>query len=200
MVLSLAPTIAQMRFMHGTSMATPKVAMPNSELVFKTDPVSAELIREQFRTIGANVTGRRTFDDAQAWGGRDPYGVPSFIVSHTIPMEWSGPDSPFTFVTDGVASAIAQAKTAAGNKDVAVAAASIAQQCLNLGLLDEIQIHLAPVLLGEGIRLFDHLSIAPMQLECTRVIEAPSCYSSVFPRCQIIGDYESESPILSPTD
>ncbi|MDI6697074.1 MAG: dihydrofolate reductase family protein [Anaerolineales bacterium] len=150
-----------------------EVAMPNSELVFKTDPVSAELIREQFRTIGANVTGRRTFDDAQAWGGRDPYGVPSFIVSHTIPMEWSGPDSPFTFVTEGVASAIAQAKAAAGNKDVAVAAASIAQQCLNLGLLDEIQIHLAPVLLGEGIRLFDHLSIAPMQLERTRVIEAP---------------------------
>jgi dihydrofolate reductase len=150
------------------------VAMPNSELVFKTDPLSAELIREQFRSIGANVTGRRTFDDARAWGGRDPYGVPSFIVSHTVPEEWSGPGSPFTFVTDGVASAIAQAKAAAGDKDVAVAAASIAQQCLKLGLLDEIQIHLAPVLLGGGVRLFDDCHTAPIGLERTRVVEAPS--------------------------
>jgi hypothetical protein len=63
--------------------------MPKSELTFRTDPVSAELIREQFRTVGANVTGRRTFEDAGAWG-RDPYGVPSFIVSHTVPAEWSG--------------------------------------------------------------------------------------------------------------
>ncbi len=150
-----------------------EVKMPNSELTFRTDPVSAELIREQFRTVGANVTGRRTFEDAGAWGGRDPYGVPSFIVSHTVPAEWSRPDSPFTFVTDGVASAIAQAKAAAGGKNVAVAAASIAQQCLRLGLLDEIQLHIAPVLLGEGIRLFDHLGVGPIALECIRVVEAP---------------------------
>lgn len=150
-----------------------EVLMPNNQLIFRTDPVSAELIREQFRTIGANVTGRRTFDDAQAWGGKDPYGVPSFIVSHTVPPEWSASDSPFTFVTDGVASAIAQAKAAAGERDVAVAAASIAQQCLQLGLLDEIQLHLVPVLLGVGVRLFDNLGITLVQLERTRVVEAP---------------------------
>ena len=122
---------------------------------------------------GASVTGRRTFDIANAWGGKDPHGVPSFIVSHSVPAEWSGARSPFTFVTDGVASAIAQAKAAAGHKDVGVAAASIAQQCLKLGLLDEIQIHLVPVLLGEGIRLFDHLGAAPIELERMRVVEAP---------------------------
>ena len=150
-----------------------EIAMPSYELVFKTDPVSAELMRESFRTYGASVTGRRTFDIANAWGGKDPHGVPSFIVSHSVPAEWSGARSPFTFVTDGVASAIAQAKAAAGHKDVGVAAASIAQQCLKLGLLDEIQIHLVPVLLGEGIRLFDHLGAAPIELERTRVVEAP---------------------------
>ena len=115
------------------------------------------------------MTGRRTFDVANAWGGKDPYGIPSFIVSHTAPSEWVGEDSPFTFVTDGVASVIAQAKEAAGEKHVGVAAASIAQQCLKLGLLDGIQIHLVHVLLGEGIRLFDDLGAAPIELERTRV-------------------------------
>jgi dihydrofolate reductase len=150
-----------------------KVKMPNNELEFTTDAKSAELIRESFYSIGANVTGHNTFDDADAWGGEDPLGVPSFIVSHDVPEKWAGSDSPFIFVTDGIESAITQAKIAAGDKDVGVAAASITQQCLELGLLDEIQIHLAPVLLGEGIRLFDHLDTAPIELECTRVIEAP---------------------------
>jgi dihydrofolate reductase len=150
-----------------------EVKMPNYDLVFKTDPVSAELIRETFSTCGANVTGRRTFDIANAWGGKDPYGVPSFIVSHTVPAEWSGPDSPFTFVTDGVASAIAQAKAAAGHKNVGVVAASLAQQCLKLGLLDEIHIHLVPVLLGEGIRLFEDLGPPPIELVTTRIVDAP---------------------------
>lgn len=150
-----------------------KVKMPNNELEFTTDATSAELIREVFHRIGANVTVRNTFDDADAWGGEDPMGVPSFIVSHEVPEKWAGTDSPFIFVTDGVASAIAQAKIAAGDKDVGVAAASIAQQCLQLGLLDEILIHLAPVLLGEGVRLFDQLGTPPIELECTRVVETP---------------------------
>jgi hypothetical protein len=71
-------------------------------------------------------------------------------VTHTVPAKWSGPNAPFTFVTEGVASAIAQAKAAAGNKHVAVAAASIAQPCLGLGLLEEIQLHIAPALLGRA--------------------------------------------------
>jgi len=151
-----------------------EVAMPNYDLVFKTDPVSAEVIRESFRACGANVSGRRTFDIANAWGGRDPYGVASFIVSHSVPAEWSQPDSPFTFVTDGVASAIAHAKAAAGPKNVGVVAASIAQQCLELGLLDEIHIHLVPILLGGGVRLFERIGAQPVELEPISVIVASS--------------------------
>ena len=147
------------------------VKLPNNELTFTTTPVNAEVIRETFRQLGANVTGRRTFEDAKAWGGQDPLGLPSFIVSHDIPAEWAGENSPFKFVTDGVASAIAQAKAAAGDRGVGVAGADIAQQCLQLGLLDEIQLHLVPILLGTGIRLFDHLDSGQIQLEQFRVVE-----------------------------
>lgn len=151
-----------------------EVKMPNNELTFNTDPVSAEVVQQTLRQFGANVTGRKTFEDAEAWGGQDPLGVPSFIVSHGVPAEWAGPDSPFVFVTDGVASAIAQAKAVAGDRAVGVAGADIARQCLQLGLLDEIQLHLVPVLLGAGIRLFDHLDAGPIQLEQLRVVEAPT--------------------------
>jgi dihydrofolate reductase len=80
----------------------------------------------------------------------------------------------FTFVTDGIESAVAQAKEVAGGKDVlASGGGSLAQQCLSAGLLDELQIHVAPLLLGDGVRLFDRLD-ALVELEATRVIESPS--------------------------
>jgi dihydrofolate reductase len=123
--------------------------------------------------MGAFVTGRRTFDITGGWGGRPPLGVPTFVVTHTVPQEWVYEGSPFTFVTDGVESAVGQAKVVAGDKDVAVGAASIAQQCIRAGLLDEIHIDLVSVLLGNGVRLFEHLGTEPIQLERTRVIEAP---------------------------
>jgi dihydrofolate reductase len=104
-----------------------------------------------------------------------PGGGPCFVVTHTVAQAWVGhplgEGSPFTFVTDGVASAIRQAKQAAGDKHVAVSSANIMQQCLKLGLLDEIHIDLAPVLLGAGIRLFDHLEVDPIDLESIGVIE-----------------------------
>jgi dihydrofolate reductase len=81
--------------------------------------------------------------------------------------------SPFIFVTDGVESAIQQAKAAAGDKNVAVSSASIAQQCIRAGLLDDIHIDLAPVLLGGGVRLFEHLGNEPIELEMIKVIDAP---------------------------
>ena len=123
--------------------------------------------------LGAMVAGRRMFDIANAWGGNPPGGGPCFIVTHSAPQEWIKEGSPFIFVTDGVESAIRQAKQAAGDKNVAVSSANIMQQCLKAGLLDEIHIDLVPVLLGEGVRLFDHLGAEPIQLERTRVIEAP---------------------------
>jgi dihydrofolate reductase len=145
--------------------------LPGTEMVFKISPQSAELLQEAHNTMGAFVTGRRTFDITNGWGGRPPLGVPTFVVTHTVPQEWVYEGSPFTFVTDGVESAVEQAKAVAGDKDIAVGAASIAQQCIRAGLLDEIHIDLVPVLLGNGVRLFEHLGPEPIELESTQVIE-----------------------------
>jgi len=147
--------------------------LPGTEMIFKISPQSAELLREAHSKMGAFVTGRRTFDIANGWGGRPPLGVPTFVVTHTVPQEWAYEGSPFTFVTDGVESAVEQAKAIAEDKNVAVGAASIAQQSIRAGLLDEIHVDLVPVLLGGGVRLFEHLGTEPIGLERTRVIEAP---------------------------
>jgi dihydrofolate reductase len=131
------------------------------------------MLREAHSRMGAMVTGRRTFDIANGWGGSPPLGVPVFVVTHTVPQEWAYEGSSFTFVTDGVESAVEQARAVAGDKDVAVGSASIAQQCIRAGLLDEIHVDLVPVLLGDGVRLFDHLGPGPIELERARVVEAP---------------------------
>jgi dihydrofolate reductase len=141
-------------------------------MVLKVSPESARLLEEAIRTTGAMVAGRRMFDIAGAWGGNPPF-APCFIVTHMVPQEWVKEGSPFTFVTDGVESAIQQAKAVAGDKNVAVATATITQQCLKAGLLDEINIDLVPVLLGDGIQLFDNLGPEPIELESIRVVEAP---------------------------
>src|SRR5215210_6020444 len=145
--------------------------LPGTEMVFRVSPQSAELLREAHSKMGAFVTGRRTFDITGGWGGNPPLGVPTFVVSHSVSPEWVYEGSPFTFVTDGVESAVAQARAVAGEKDVAVGAASIAQQCMRAGLLDEIHVDLVPVLLGDGVRLFEHLGVGPIELESTRVVE-----------------------------
>lgn len=141
-------------------------------LTLKVAPESAKLLEESLTTTGAMVAGRRMFDLARAWGGHPPF-APCFIVTHRVPQEWVTEGSPFTFVTDGVASAIEQARQAAGDKTVAVATASIMQQCLQAGVLDEIHIDLVPVLLGSGVRLFDNLENVPVELESMRVVAAP---------------------------
>lgn len=116
--------------------------LPGTEMVFRVSLASAELLREAHSKMGAFVTGRRTFDLTHGWGGRPPLGVPAFVVTHTVPQEWVYGGSPFTFVTDGVKSAVEKAREAVGDKDVAVGAASIAQQCIEAGLLDEIHVEL----------------------------------------------------------
>jgi dihydrofolate reductase len=138
----------------------------------KVSKQSAEIMKDAIKTYGAGVWGRKTFDIAHAWGGHPP-GTPSFIVTHRVPNEWVYDGSPFTFVTDGVESAVHQAKKAAGEKDVVICTASILQQCLNAGLMDEIHLDVAPLLLGKGVRLFDHLEIDPINLEPIRVLNAP---------------------------
>ena len=145
--------------------------LPGTEMVFRVSPQSAELLRRAHARMGAFVTGRRTFDITNGWGGNPPLGVPAFVVTHSVPQEWVYEGSPYTFVTDGVESAVEKAKEVAGDKDVAVGAASLAQQCLRAGLLDEIHVDLAPVLLGDGVRLFEHLGATPIELEYTEVVK-----------------------------
>lgn len=152
---------------------TTEIPISDGKMVLKVAEQSARLVTHAIAQNGAGVWGRKTFDIANAWGGHPP-GTPCFIVTHDAPQSWVYDGSPFTFVTDGVASAIHQAKQAAGEKNVVVCTATILQQCLNLGLIDEIHIDVAPLLLGKGVRLFDQLNIAPTQLEIIHVVQAPS--------------------------
>lgn len=148
------------------------VPISDGNLVLKVSPQSAEVLKAEIGSHGAGVWGRKTFDIAGGWRGHPPE-RPSFIVTHTVPQEWAMEGSPFTFVTDGIESAMRQAKQAAGDKDVVVCTASILQQCLKAGLLDEIHLDVAPVLLGSGVRLFDHLGAQPIELELMRAVAAP---------------------------
>jgi dihydrofolate reductase len=141
---------------------------------FKLSRSSAEVFDELVETGGAVVTGRRTYEIADAWGGNGPApGLPLFVVTHHVPDDVPQGESHYTFVTDGVESAIAQAKAVAGDKYVSLMGSAVPQQCLRAGLLDEIQIHLEPVLLGAGVRLFDHLGAGSTQLETLRVVDSP---------------------------
>lgn len=139
--------------------------------VFKISRASAELLQKEWGRLGAIVTGRRDFDVSEAWGGTSLFGVPIFIVTHTPPQEWTKEGSPFTFVTGGVERALEQARQAAGDRNIGVGGTQIVQQCLHAGLLDSIQINLVPILLGAGIRLFDHLGPEPIALESMGVVE-----------------------------
>jgi dihydrofolate reductase len=138
-------------------------------MTFKVSEASAEHLRGLTSELGAMLTGRRTFEVADGWGGNHAWG-PAFVLTHEVPDGWPRPDSTVHFVTDGIASAVNQAKAAAGAKSVAVHGADLIQQLLNAGLLDEIQVDIAAVLLGSGVRLFDHLARTPAVLGSPRVI------------------------------
>ncbi|MGA7194251.1 MAG: dihydrofolate reductase family protein [Anaerolineales bacterium] len=148
--------------------ATHEVPIGNS--TFKMSQEGAELVREASQSAGVLVTARRTFDIAHAWGGKHPMNVPMVVLTHRIPQEWiNKPGSPFTFVTDGVESAIEKAREIAGDKSVVVGAPSVVKQCIQKGLMDEIHIDLIPTLLFNGVRLFDAMGIQPVDLAITEV-------------------------------
>ena len=136
----------------------------------------SEILDEAMTTTGAIVVGRRMFDNAKGWGDNPPFHKPVFVLTHEVREQVvKAGGTTFSFVNDGIESALEQAKTAAGEKDVGVGGgANTIQQYLRAGLLDEMQIHVAPMLLGAGIRLFEHLGSGPIQLESTRVIESPA--------------------------
>lgn len=146
-----------------------EIPVAASGMVFKVARPSVPIIEEMLGSFGAIVTGRRDFEVSNAWGGSSPLGVPVFIVTHSPPPEWLDKQTPFTFVTDGVESAVAQAKQVAGDKNIVVGGTTITRQVIQAGLLDEIRIDLAAMLLGEGIRLFDHLGQF-VELEIMQVI------------------------------
>jgi dihydrofolate reductase len=123
---------------------------------------------------GAVIVGRRTYDIVNGWNGTHPaHGVPVFVLTEDTPEDVPQGESIFTFITDGAENAVRQAKAVAGDKNVyVVGGANIAQQCVKQGLLDEMQIHLASVLLGDGISLFDHLGVGPIQIEKIRAVDS----------------------------
>ncbi|SDZ80866.1 Dihydrofolate reductase [Thalassobacillus cyri] len=141
---------------------------------FKLSIINREVFDKSFGTIGAIVAGRRTYDLTCGWGGSHPiHGIPVFIPTHDAPKEVPEGETTFTFVSDGMESVVEQAKTAADDKDVQVmGGANTAQQCMKANLVDEILIHLVPVLLGKGIRLFDSLGPEKIHLEKVDVTEA----------------------------
>jgi dihydrofolate reductase len=146
--------------------------------LWQPDSQDSELLSGMRENVGSILMGRRSYDLAEGdggWGDGGPAGpTPCFVLTHNPPAaETVRAPSVFTFVTDGIHRAVAQATAAAGDKVVGVHGASAAQQCLAAGLLDEILVSLAPVLLGSGTRLFEHLG-GQFELERTEVIATPN--------------------------
>lgn len=148
-----------------------------------TSGVDDEVLTEALERSGAVLMGRRMFGGGEGpwgaepwegwWGDDPPFRVPVFVLTHHAREPLSKGGTTFTFVTEGVEAAVEQAKAAAGEKDVSVAGgASVIQQCLRARLLDEMQVHLAPILLGGGTRLFEALGSEPIELEKTGVIDS----------------------------
>lgn len=136
----------------------------------------AGVIEESVDTTGAILIGRRAYDLGDRVDGfvGTPYKVDHFVLTHDALERFARGETAFTFVTDGIGSALELARAAAGDRYVAVGGgASVAQQALGTGLVDEVQIHLAPVLLGGGIRLFEDSGAGKIKLERIRVIETP---------------------------
>ena len=148
------------------------------EWAFGEDERNRELLTESMNFVGAIVAGRRTYDISVGWWGADgpagPARVPVFVVTHAEPEE-APEGGVYTFVTGGIESALEQAKAAAGDKDVAVmGGAETGQQFIRTGLVDEISIHLVPVLFGGSTRLLEHFGSEHIQLETVGVIETPA--------------------------
>ena len=132
-------------------------------MTFRVSEASARHLRALISETGAMLTGRRTFDVAGGWGGNHGFG-PAFVLTHQVPDGWPRPNSSVHFVTDGIESAVSQAKAAANGKAVGVHGADTIRQLLNAGMLDELCVDVAAVLLGSGIRLFDRLEGTPAVL------------------------------------
>jgi dihydrofolate reductase len=141
---------------------------------------NTEPMQEAIQNTGAVVMGWKAFamaSDQDYYAGNYEFQVPIFVLTHEAPERRPKESDTltFTFVTDGIESAIDQAKTAAGSKEVTViGGASTVQQCLNAGLADELHVDIMPVLLGDGLRLFEAISAEQIRLERLQVMELPA--------------------------
>jgi dihydrofolate reductase len=127
-------------------------------------------VYDEFMSTGAVVAGRGTIEPAGCWGGDHHDGVPIYVLSRHLAPGWAAGWPGVHYVSD-LAAALRDAKAAAGGRDVLVHGAGIAQRAIPAGLLDEIEIHLVPVLFGDGRRLFEHLGVGLRELARTRVLE-----------------------------
>jgi len=140
-------------------------------------------IYDEFMSTGAVVAGRGTFEPAGGWGGDHHDGVPIFVLSRRDPDSEMGQWPLVTYVND-VTTAMSEAKRAAGDKNVLVHGAGTAQLALAAGVLDELEIHVIPVLLGQGRRLFDNLAPEHIELERTRILEGEAGVTHMHYRVQ----------------
>ena len=154
------------------------------DLMFHLTAPSAQYVRAWTAALGVLVVGRTLFDVTHGWDGRHPFDVPIVVVTHRVPSEWvaAHPDAPFSFVTDGVAAALERAQEIAHERSVGVAAGTVARQCLELGLLDEVAIDLVPVVMGEGRPYFGTTGIEAVVLgDPTVSIQGDRVTHLVFP-------------------
>jgi dihydrofolate reductase len=127
-------------------------------------------VLNELMSTGAVVAGRRTFEPAGGWNGDHHGGVPIYILSRHAAPDWAA-NWPLVHYVSSLEAAIRDARQAAGDRNVLVHGSSIAQRAIAAGLLDELEIHLVPVLLGDGLRLFEHLGAHPRELEHMRTLE-----------------------------
>jgi dihydrofolate reductase len=149
------------------------VEFHDNERTYRVSAASAEYLRSAWSAVGPGVMGRRLFDLTDGWGGTPAVGDAAFVVTHRVPTEWieAHPDAPFTFVIDGVESAIAKAQAVAGDRVVSLTAGDLAGQALAAGLVDELRVDLVPVLLGTGVRFFGGFTGAERLLENPQVVQ-----------------------------
>jgi dihydrofolate reductase len=159
---------------------------------FTKDPAASQLLDDAlFATSGAVVTSRKVYDGMNGWGETGFYRMAVFVLTHRPHDVVVKGDTTFTFITNGIEAEIAQARAAAGTKKVHImGGATIAQQALQAGLVDSLHLHVAPVLLGAGTRLFDNLS-QPIQLERTEIVESQHASHLRF---QIVGQHPAPEP------
>jgi dihydrofolate reductase len=144
------------------------------EMDFKLTKDDAEYLDEGIQTVGSIVAGRRTYDVSNAWNGSFFIPVPFFVLTHDPPEHVPEGTTKFTLVTNGIESAINQAKKEAGDRMVGLMGASTARQCFEAGRIDQLRIHISPVMLGDGIRLYDVPGTREIELKKIDALESSS--------------------------